>query len=210
MMAYSQSSTDDFLLMRMVSDLDRDLIPDSHDDLPMLGNQWEDSDSDGFGDNSLGPLSDECPSSFGLSIYDRNGCDDYDEDGWSDIIDDCVNGDGTSWWGYYGCDDYDQDGWADNDATFVDGDRYPTNWKQALDSDRDSFGDNHGPDCCDVTVLGSVESSVPDLFPYNRMQWEDNDNDGYGDNYSDIEFGDKCFWIQGFSWRDRLLSLIHI
>ena len=204
MMAYSQSSTDDFLLMRMVSDLDRDLIPDSHDDLPMLGNQWEDSDSDGFGDNSLGPLSDECPSSFGLSTYDRNGCDDYDEDGWSDITDDCVNDDGTSWWGYYGCDDYDQDGWADNDATFVDGDRYPTNWKQALDSDRDSFGDNHGPDCCDVTVLGSVESSVPDLFPYNRMQWEDNDNDGYGDNYSDIEFGDKCFWIQGFSWRDRL------
>ena len=36
------------------------------------------------------------------------------------------------------------------------------------------------------------------------MQWEDDDEDGYGDNESDVEFGDKCFWIQGFSWRDRL------
>ena len=48
MFAYSQSSTNNFLAMRVVSDLDRDLVPDTHDDLPMIGNQWEDSDSDGF------------------------------------------------------------------------------------------------------------------------------------------------------------------
>ena len=73
-----------------------------------------------------------------------------------------------------------------------------------MDTDRDSYGDNHGPDCCNVTVLGVTEVNVPDLFPYNRMQWEDNDNDGYGDNESDVEFGDKCWWIEGYSWRDRL------
>ena len=203
-LAYSISSSDDFHTMRIITDSDKDLIPDSHDELPMLGNQWIDSDSDGFGDNPLGPLPDSCTATAGTSIYDRFGCADYDGDGWSDLTDDCVNDDGMSWWGRKGCNDFDQDGWSDNDAVYVGGDRYPTNWKQALDSDRDSFGDNHGPDCCNVTIFGEVEVSVPDLFPYNRMQWKDDDNDGYGDNESDVEFGDKCWWVQGFSWRDRL------
>ena len=99
--------------MRIVSDLDRDLDPDTHDDLPMIGNQWEDSDSDGFGDNSEGPQPDMCPSTLGYSKFDRHGCDDYDQDGWSDVNDDCVNDDGFSWWGQLGCDDDDQDGWVD-------------------------------------------------------------------------------------------------
>ena len=201
MFAYSQSTTNNFLAMRIVSDLDRDMIPDTHDALPLIGNQWEDSDSDGYGDNSVGPQPDACPSDEGYSMYDRYGCDDFDDDGWSDVNDDCVSDDGVSWWGQFGCDDDDQDGWVDDGIL---GDRYPTNWKQALDTDRDSYGDNHGPDCCNVTVLGVTEVNVPDLFPYNRMQWEDNDNDGYGDNESDVEFGDKCWWIEGYSWRDRL------
>ena len=201
LMTYSLSSNNNFHTMRLVSDIDRDLIPDTHDDLPLIGNQWEDQDSDGFGDNQEGPMPDICPTEFGGSLFDVTGCADYDGDGWSDSGDDCVNDDGTSWWGEQGCDDYDQDGWTDDGIL---GDRYPTNWKQALDTDRDSYGDNHGPDCCNVTVLGVTEVSVPDLFPYNRMQWEDNDNDGYGDNESDTESGDKCWWIQGFSWRDRL------
>ena len=66
--AYSQSSTNDFSVIRIVTDTDRDLIPDTHDDLPNVGNQWEDSDSDGFGDNSLGPQADACVSDFGESI----------------------------------------------------------------------------------------------------------------------------------------------
>ena len=51
--------------MRMVTDQDRDLIPDTHDALPTIGNQWEDSDSDGYGDNPNGPLADACPSDDG-------------------------------------------------------------------------------------------------------------------------------------------------
>ena len=64
-----------------------------------------------------------------------------------------VDNDGTSWWGQLGCSDDDQDGWVD-DAIL--GDRFPENWKQALDTDRDTFGDNHGPDCCNVTLSHSI------------------------------------------------------
>ena len=183
--------------MRIVSDLDRDLIPDTHDDLPMIGNQWEDSDSDGFGDN-LKAHNLTCALSSGHSKFDRYGCDDYDQDGWSDANDDCVSDDGFG--GATGCDDDDQDGWVDDGIL---GDRYPTNWKKAFGYRPRLYGDNHGPDCCNVTVLGVTEVNVPDLFLHNRMQ-EDNDNDGYGDNESDVEFGDKCWWIEGYSWRDRL------
>ena len=201
--AYSQSSTNDFGAIRIVSDADRDLIPDSHDALPNTGNQWHDSDSDGYGDNPSGEQPDDCPSETGDSSIDRFGCEDYDGDGWSDINDDCNDDDGTSWWGRKGCSDIDQDGWADGDATYI-GDLFPTNWKQAIDSDGDRIGDNHGPDCCETNSESSGISIIPDVFPYNPMQWEDEDNDGYGDNESDIEFGDKCPWIQGYSWRDRL------
>ena len=204
MFAYSQSSNGDFYTLRLETDTDRDLIPDSHDNKPQIGNQWEDSDSDGYGDNPLGPAPDACPSENGVSYIDKFGCDDYDEDGWSDVADDCANDDGMSWWAMVGCDDLDQDGWADNSPTFVNGDRFPTNWKQAIDSDGDRIGDNHGPDCCETELETSELAQTPDLFPYNSKQWKDDDNDGYGDNDSDQESGDKCWWIQGFSYRDRL------
>jgi len=196
--AYSQSSTNNFNAMRIVSDMDRDLIPDTHDALPHVGNQWEDTDSDGFGDNPSGPHADACVSDFGESIYDRFGCDDYDDDGWSDVNDDCVDEDGTSWWGQWGCSDDDQDGWVD-DAIL--GDRFPENWKQSLDTDRDTFGDNHGPDCCDVELEGLVRPG--DYFPYNPVQYADQDGDGYGDNPDDPIDGDWCWFVEGYSWRDR-------
>jgi len=196
--AYSQSSTNDFNAIRLVSDIDRDLIPDTHDALPNLGNQWEDSDSDGFGDNPHGPQADACSSDYGESMYDRFGCDDYDSDGWSDVNDDCANNGGTSWWGQWGCADDDQDGWVD-DAIL--GDRFPENWKQALDTDRDTFGDNHGPDCCNVE-LESIQRTG-DYFPYNPAQQTDSDGDGYGDNPDDPIDGDWCWMVEGYSWRDR-------
>ena len=62
--------------------------------------------------------------------------------------DDCSSNDGTSWWGQLGCSDDDQDGWVDDAHSWR---QIPKNWKQAIDSDRDTFGDNHGPDCCNVT-----------------------------------------------------------
>ena len=41
--AYADSATNNFRAMRIVSDQDRDMIPDTHDALPTIGNQWEDS-----------------------------------------------------------------------------------------------------------------------------------------------------------------------
>ena len=204
MFSYSHSPSNGFLTMRLIPDQDSDLIPDIHDDLPATPNQWEDSDLDGYGDNAHGALPDSCVSTLGISSLGEYGCGDFDLDGWSNAIDDCSNDKGTSWWGRIGCYDIDQDGWADNDPTFVAGDRFPQNWKQAIDSDGDEIGDNHGPDCCVTDLETSGLSIIPDVFPYNHKQWEDNDNDGYGDNDSDLEFGDKCWWIQGFSYRDRL------
>ena len=199
--AYADSATNNFKAIRMVSDQDRDLIPDTHDALPTIGNQWEDSDSDGYGDNPNGPLADACPSDDGTSMYDRYGCEDYDNDGWSDAIDDCAGDSGTSWWALVGCEDNDQDGWAENTASFVGGDKFPENWKQALDTDSDTFGDNHGPDCCYVELEGMQRPG--DYFPYNPLQYQDTDGDGYGDNPDDPIDGDWCWFVEGYSWRDR-------
>jgi len=204
MLSYSHSPSNGFLTMRIIPDQDGDLVPDIHDDLPNIPNQWEDTDLDGYGDNADGALPDNCVSTSGTSHLGELGCGDFDMDGWSNAVDDCSNDRGTSWWGRIGCDDVDQDGWADNDVSFVGGDRFPQNWKQAIDSDGDEIGDNHGPDCCETDLETSGLSVIPDEFPYNHKQWEDKDKDGYGDNDSDLEFGDKCWWIQGFSWRDRL------
>ena len=198
--AYFESVNEDVILLRTLLDKDRDMIPNLIDEKPRIGDQWYDSDGDGYGDNDLGPMADSCPSTFGPSSIQVFGCNDFDLDGWTDAEDDCVNDDGMSWWGRYGCADLDQDGWSDNDATWIGGDRFGTNWKQALDSDLDGYGDNHGPDCCNT----EFDNKMPDLFPYNNKQWEDNDGDGYGDNSSDFETGDQCPWEEGYSWRDRL------
>ena len=121
--------------------------------------------SDDYGDNPDGPLADACPSDDGESIFDRYGCDDYD-DGWSDqmmIVQEIEGPPG----GAKGCSDDDQDGWVD-DAILSD--RFPENWKQALDTDRDAFGDNHGPDCCNVV---RINPEAGDYFPYNPIQYQD-------------------------------------
>ena len=83
--------------------------------------------------------------------------------------------------------------------SWVRGDRFPTNWKQALDSDGDGLGDNHGPDCCNT----EFETAQGDLFPLNVRQWEDLDGDGWGDNGTDSVTGDQCPGVTGFSFRDR-------
>jgi hypothetical protein len=199
-MAWYDSANQDLELLRFLPDTDGDLIPDTHDAMPLMSGQWSDQDGDGFGDNDLGPLADNCPNNAGTSLYVSRGCLDSDSDGYSDLEDQCIDVLGLSWWGLIGCFDLDQDGWADNGAFYYQGDKYPTNWKQSLDSDGDGFGDNHGPDCCDTA---NDNLAPPDLFPYNRYQWVDVDGDGYGDNYSHFESGDQCIWIAGTSWRDR-------
>ena len=131
-MAYWETVDDDVVMLRMYADHDRDLVFDLIDAMPTVGDQWKNTDGDGYGDNPLGPLPDACPVDAGPSSFIFHGCDDYDTDGYRDSIDGCDDEGGTSWIDRYGCEDLDQDGWSDNDASYFDGDVFKGNWKQAL------------------------------------------------------------------------------
>jgi len=198
-------SNDDVEVLRIYKDVDRDHVFDLIDEFPDLGNQWSDSDGDGFGDNQDGPMFDSCPTESGQSIFVIFGCSDFESDGFPDSIDSCADQTGISWIDRYGCTDSDQDGWSDNTFTHFFGDKFIDNWKQAIDSDGDGVGDNHGPDCCNTYYpWGEILSSKdPDVFPYLWTQWKDTDGDGFGDNDSDVVNGDYCPWDWGASWRDR-------
>ena len=80
-------------------------------------------------------------------------------------------------------------------ASGWDGDRHPTNWMQAIDTDGDGRYDNHGPDCCG-------QNAESDEFPLDPQQWVDEDGDGWGDN-SSAPTGDKCPGLDGASIYDR-------
>jgi len=80
--------------------------------------QWFDNDGDGFGDNPDGNNPDHCRFVEGYSQFDRNGCPDYDEDGWSDP----------------------DAGHAAHPAG--DADAFPYDYREWQDTDSDDYGDN--------------------------------------------------------------------
>ena len=65
---------DDVEVIRIYQDTDRDHVFDAIDEFPALGNQWLDSDGDGYGDNQFGPIADGCPSEAGTSSFVIFGC----------------------------------------------------------------------------------------------------------------------------------------
>jgi len=65
-------------------DTDGDGVSDEGDLFPSDSTNWYDSDSDGLGDNSIGPNRDDCPEVAGDSTIDRLGCLDSNGDGYSD------------------------------------------------------------------------------------------------------------------------------
>lgn len=198
-MAIWDTTDDDVDVLRLYTDQDRDLVFDLIDEMPAVGDQWANTDGDVFGDNPMGPLGDDCPTTAGPSSFYSYGCSDYDTDGFSDADDECVDVGGTSWIDRFGCKDDDQDGWSDNDAVYYNGDVFKINWKQALDTDQDGYGDNHGPDCCNT----AMDNQPADLFPYYESQYKDSDEDGFGDNDTDLANGDYCPFVYGESFRDR-------
>ena len=189
-------------VVELYPDKDNDHIFDAIDNLPLIPNQWSDQDGDGYGDNVNAPLSDNCPTQNGPSYLVVLGCFDADGDGYDDITDDCNTAFGVSWLGRIGCSDFDQDGWVDWNSLYPYGDIFSDNWKQAFDSDGDSYGDNHGPDCCDTWY--DTNAPPGDEFPFNPKQYTDYDGDGYGDNSSDFIGGDACKFDYGTSYLDRL------
>jgi len=128
-------------------------------------------DYDGYIDDN-----DDCVSTSGYSYQDRNGCPDYDGDGWSDYGDDCP-------WDSSEYLDTDDDGYCDGDDDFPNDD---TQWE---DNDDDGYGDNS-------------DGNQGDHFPNDRTQWFDNDGDGFGDN-SDGNNPDHCRFVEGYSNQDR-------
>ncbi len=54
------------------------------DAFPLNRLQWSDMDGDGFGDNPMGSLRDDCPDEAGTSYIDLQGCKDSNSDGYSD------------------------------------------------------------------------------------------------------------------------------
>lgn len=174
-------------------DIDGDGVSNSGDAFPRDSSQTEDTDQDGYGDNSSGNLSDSCPTVYGTSNKNNTlGCSDVDDDGWADFEDkfsedssqwadtdndgfgdqlngfqgdECPTDVGNSTVDRYGCLDFDGDGTSDkNDA-------FPNNPTQTTDRDGDGYGDSQ-----------ESEATQVDEFPSDTTQWNDTDGDGYGDN----------------------------
>lgn len=188
--------------IELYHDTDNDHIFDAVDELDNIPNQWSDSDGDGYGDNPNAPMVDACPDQTATSSIIVLGCFDADSDGYDDLTDDCNTAFGLSWLGRVGCSDFDQDGWVDWNSLYPFGDIFSDNWKQAFDTDGDSYGDNHGPDCCDTWY--DTNAPPGDEFPFDAKQYTDYDGDGYGDNSSDFIGGDACKFDYGTSYLDRL------
>ena len=169
-------------LSRGCPDSDLDGVTDPLDAFPDDPFQWDDSDGDGYGDNTKVPNGDDCVDVFGKSFEEgRQGCPDADLDGYADV-DDAFPDDFEQWA------DFDGDGWGDNyyweNSTVADeeniglfitlreqrGDAFPEIATQWSDIDGDGWGDN----------LSS--SNRVDNFPLRASQWNDFDGDGFGDN----------------------------
>ena len=140
-------------------DEDGDGQSDLNDALLNDDTQWLDTDGDGYYDNPNPATNwDDCPTVWGDSTIDRQGCVDTDGDGvsddndpwpndptrsidtdgdgFADSEDDCPNFAGNSTWILVGCLD------ADGDGRTVEYDAFPSDGTQWNDTDGDGFGDN--------------------------------------------------------------------
>ena len=134
------------------SDADDDwTVDDGADALPLLSDQHQDSDKDGYGDKKYSDSggyaeqSDSCVFVAGNSTVDRQGCLDFDGDGYSDPSSDWITSDGADHFQYEA-----------------------TQWR---DSDSDGYGDNWGNVTWNTTREGDDKGQFilgaykPDLCP---------------------------------------------
>ena len=141
--------------------------------------------------------------------YDDND----DDDPWFDELDGCPIIFGNSTWDVFGCVDSDGDGYSDQ------GDKFPQDSTQQLDSDQDGYGDNTegnlGDDCPRTYGTSNRNSTFgcedldfdgwadfEDEYVNDSSQWKDTDGDGYGDELNGFQ-GDACPKSAGSSTLDR-------
>ena len=167
-------------------DADFDGWADFQDHFPNESSQWGDYDGDGFGDEFNGFEGDDCMSNeYGLSIVDRFGCLDSDEDGYSDQGDAFPN-EPTQY------SDRDLDGYGDNQTEGANNpDAFPGDTTQWSDFDGDGHGDNPNGNSADLFPNDPTRwqdsdrdgvADEDDAFPDDATQDTDSDGDGYGDN----------------------------
>jgi len=175
---------------------------DSH---PIDTSQWQDSDGDGFGDNSTGIQGDNCNSISGTStmkVVDTNleswfGCLDTDNDGFEDNSDECPLSAGTSTIDRWGCLDTDSDGLSDlSDDCITQYGNSQYDLVGCPDTDSDGISDFNDPlpndglgteNDWDSDGYPNPENPLiilpnEDAFPLDASQWSDRDGDGKGDN----------------------------
>jgi len=150
---------------------------DGADALPLNPTQWNDTDGDGYGDNSSGTQPDSCPDIEGYSNVDRFGCPDGDNDG-SSLENDAFPNEPTQW------EDLDGDGFGDNPNG-----TQPDNCTTVLGT---SHLDVYG--CPDADNDGASDTN--DLWANDSSQWFDTDGDGWGDNQQGTD-GDSCPTVFG-------------
>ena len=154
-------------------DADFDSWADQNDSFVLDNTQWNDSDNDGYGDNSWGNNSDDCPTIYGKSVFDFRGCVDSDDDGWSDTTD-LFTSDPNDW------NDTDSDGFGDNADSCASISGNSTNGSLGcIDSDGDSWSDS------------------TDFDPADSLNWIDADGDGWGN------LNDACPEVNATSTLDR-------
>ena len=160
-------------------DADQDSWADLNDSFPLDATQWNDTDSDGFGDNPNGNNPDDCPTTFGNSSSGLIGCADSDGDTWADSTD-LFPADGTEWA------DNDSDGFGNN-----------------IDSCPEVSGTSENGTIGCIDSDGDSWSDESDFLAQDATQWADSDGDGYGDNVSGTD-GDNCPNSAGYAYLDLL------
>ena len=201
-------------------DNDGDGQSNASDVLENDSSQWLDSDGDTYFDNANPATNwDDCPSVWGNSTSDLQGCVDSDGDGMSDINDqwpndpsksedsdgdgfddgedDCPNTPGNSTIGLLGCED------ADGDGRPIGFDEFPTDGTQWNDTDGDGYGDE---------ATGNLADDCPNTFGESwqngTLGCPDADADGWADSEDSFD-ADETQWhdIDGDGYGDNIGGL---
>ena len=198
-------------------DEDGDGQSDLNDALLNDDTQWLDTDGDGYYDNPNPATNwDDCPTVWGDSTIDRQGCVDTDGDGvsddndpwpndpsksvdtdgdgFADSEDDCPNFAGNSTWILVGCLD------ADGDGRTVEYDAFPSDGTQWNDTDGDGFGDNPSG-----TLADDCPNTWGDSWQNGTLGCPDDDGDGWS-NGEDRFVNDSSQWhdVDGDGYGDNI------